>query len=72
MLVNDFVQHSETAPRQEEKNQMVRLPAGEGEQAVEHVETMFPLWCQQKELLKLLNEERQARHREMKNSARMR
>jgi hypothetical protein len=31
---------------------------------------MFPMWYQQKELLKLLNDERRARHRDMKNKAR--
>jgi hypothetical protein len=31
------------------------------------VETMFPLWFQQKELLKTLNDEQRARHREMAN-----
>ena len=30
----------------------------QGEATIQHVESMFPLWYQQKELLKLLNEER--------------
>ena len=44
------------------------LPIGEA--SLQHLETMFPLWYQQKELLKLLNEERRERHRELKNSSR--
>jgi hypothetical protein len=42
----------------------------EGEASIQHVETMFPLWFQQKELLKLLNDTRRERHREMRNKAR--
>jgi len=44
------------------------LPVGEA--SLQHLETMFPLWYQQKELLKLLNEERRERHRELKNASR--
>ena len=44
------------------------LPVGEA--SIQHLETMFPLWYQQKELLKLLNEERREKHREMKNANR--
>ena len=44
------------------------LPVGEA--SLQHLETMFPLWYQQKELLKLLNEERQERHRDLKNASR--
>jgi hypothetical protein len=43
-----------------------RIPQ-EGEQALQHLETMFPLWFQQKELLRVINEERRARHRELAN-----
>jgi hypothetical protein len=46
--------------------EVARIPQ-QGEAAIQHVETMFPLWFQQKELLKTLNEERRARHREMAN-----
>jgi len=45
------------------------LPVGEA--SLQHIETMFPLWYQQKELLnKLLNEERRERHRDLKNASR--
>jgi hypothetical protein len=46
--------------------EVARIPQ-QGEAALQHVETMLPLWVQQKELLKLLNDERRARHREMAN-----
>jgi hypothetical protein len=48
-----------------------RIPS-EGEEALEHLETMFPLWYRQKTLLKTLNEERRRRHREMMNNGRTR
>jgi hypothetical protein len=44
------------------------LPVGEA--SLQHLETMFPLWYQQKELLKLLNEERPERHRDLKKASR--
>jgi hypothetical protein len=47
-------------------NKVTRIPQ-QGEAAIQHVETMPPLWFQQKELLKTLNDERRARHREMAN-----
>lgn len=47
-----------------------RVPPIEGQAALEHVETMFPLWTRQKELLAILNEERRERHRVLKNQAR--
>jgi hypothetical protein len=42
----------------------------EGEEALEHLETMFPPWYRQKTLLKTLNEERRRRHRELMNQGR--
>jgi hypothetical protein len=39
----------------------------QGEATIQHVETMFPLWFRQKEILKVLNKERRTRHREMVN-----
>jgi hypothetical protein len=52
---------------QEADNAVIRIPPMEGEAAIQHVETMFPLWYQQKELLKLLNDLRRERHRDIKN-----
>jgi hypothetical protein len=43
-----------------------RIPQ-EGEAALGHIETMFPLWFQQKELLRAINDERRLRHRELAN-----
>jgi hypothetical protein len=55
---------------QDEDTNTVRIPAGEGEAAIQHVETVFPLWFRQKSLLKLLQETRRARHLQMKNDGR--
>jgi hypothetical protein len=47
-------------------NEIAHVPQ-QGEATSQHVETMFPLWFRQKELLQLLNEERRTHHREMAN-----
>ena len=39
----------------------------EGQAALDHIEAIFPLIKRQRDLLKVLNEERRARHRELKN-----
>ena len=48
----------------------LRTPPGQGEAAVQHLETTFPLWAKQSMLLQILNEERRERHRELKNNSR--
>jgi hypothetical protein len=50
------------------KDKVARIPQ-EGEAALQHIETMFPLWWQQKELLLwLINDEQRARrHRKRAN-----
>jgi hypothetical protein len=55
---------------QDKETGAVRIPAGKGEAAIQHVETVFPMWFQQKGLLKLLQETRRARHLQMKNESR--
>jgi hypothetical protein len=55
---------------QDEETGAIRIPSGEGEAAIQHVETVVPLWFQQKGLLKLLQETRRARHLQMKNENR--
>ena len=40
----------------------------EGEDTLDHLETMFPLWYRQKEMLKILNLERRRRHRDLANA----
>ena len=49
-------------------DEVARSPQ-QGEATMQHVETMFPLWFRQKELLKLLIDERRTRHREMANQS---
>ena len=44
-----------------------RIIRSPGEQTLQHLETMFPLWFKQKELLKLLTEDRRARHTALLN-----
>jgi hypothetical protein len=51
-------------------DEVARIPQQEGEATTQHVETMFPSWSRQKESLKLLNDERRTRHREMANEGR--
>jgi hypothetical protein len=48
------------------EDEVARIPQ-EGEAALQHIETMFPLWWRQKELLRIVNDERRARHRERAN-----
>jgi hypothetical protein len=55
---------------QEDAIDAARIPAGEGEAAIQHVKTMFPLWCQQKGLLELLQATRRERHLQVKNDTR--
>ena len=47
-------------------NEIARIPE-QGEAAIQHVETMFPLWFRQKELLKELTKDRREHHRELAN-----
>jgi hypothetical protein len=46
----------------------VRLIGNPGERAVQHVETMFPLWFCQKALFDILTEERWEKHRQYANA----
>jgi hypothetical protein len=43
------------------------IPPGEGEMAINHLETIFPLWAKQNMLLQILQEQRRERHRALKN-----
>jgi hypothetical protein len=43
--------------------EVARIPQ-EGEAAISHIKTTFPLWFRQKELLRVLNDKRRQRHRE--------
>lgn len=46
------------------------LTGREMEQAVEHIQTAFPLWFQQLEILKAINADRRKEHRDRKNATR--
>jgi hypothetical protein len=50
-------------------DEVARLPQL-GEATTQHIETMFPLWFRQKELLKLLNDEQRTGHGEMADEGR--
>ena len=47
-----------------------RIIGNPGEATLQHIETTFPLWFQQKELLKYLTEDRRARHTALANKNR--
>jgi hypothetical protein len=47
-------------------NEIARIPQ-QGEATMQHVETMFLMWFRQKELLKVLIDERRTKHGEMAN-----
>jgi hypothetical protein len=49
------------------KEQLPRIIGNPGERALQRVETMFPLWFPQKELLQILVQERRLRHTEWAN-----
>jgi hypothetical protein len=49
------------------KEQLPCIIGNPGQRALQHVETMFPLWFQQKELLQILVQERRLRHTEWAN-----
>ena len=44
------------------QEETVRIIGNPGERTIQHVETMFPLWFKQKELLRILIDERRERH----------
>lgn len=46
------------------------LTGREAEQAIDHIQTAFPLWFQQAEILKAINADRRREHRERKNATR--
>ncbi len=52
--------------------QVPRIIGNPGEHALQHVETIFPLWFKQKELLRLLTTERRERHQQWANKNRTR
>ena len=44
-----------------------RIISNPGKASLQHIEMMFPLWFQQKELLRLLTEDQRARHTALAN-----
>ena len=50
--------------------QVPRIIGSPGEASLQHIETTFPLWFQQKELLKMITEDRRARHTDWANKHR--
>ena len=72
-LVRSFVAKGRDFPfplQIAEENNPVRIPPGQGEEAIAHFETNFPLWAQQSQMLQLLIAERREKHREMQNQGR--
>jgi RNase H-like domain found in reverse transcriptase/Integrase zinc binding domain/Reverse transcriptase (RNA-dependent DNA polymerase) len=54
-------------PIEVKEDHVNRIPPTEGEAAIEHIESIFPLWFKQQMLLTILQERRRERHREMRN-----
>jgi hypothetical protein len=50
-------------------NNPPRIPAGEGQAAIDHTTFNIPLWSKQLEILQILNDERRQRHRDLKNAS---
>ena len=72
-VIRSFVAKSRHFPfpvQVKEDPNPTRIPPGQGEAALQHLETNFPLWAKQSMLLQILNEERRERHRELKNKTR--
>ena len=53
-----------------EEENPIRIPQGQGEDAIAHVETNFPLWAKQSSMLQILIAERRQRHRDLQNQGR--
>ena len=53
-------------------DEVARIPQQGEARTIQHVETIFPLWFCQKELVKLLIDERRTKHREMANQSKKR
>ena len=47
-----------------------RETQNQGEQTLNHIDNAFPLWHKQREMLRILNEERREYHRQLKNQGR--
>ena len=60
---------AQTLEEARKKNRQ-RKKTSRGEATLLHIETMFPIFWRQKELLAVLNQERRAHHRELKNTGR--
>ena len=72
-LIRSFVAKGRVFPfplQITEENNPVRIPPGQGEEAVAFVETNFPLWAKQSVMLQILIAERRERHRELANRGR--
>ena len=73
-LIRSFVAKGRVFPfpiQVTEEANPVRIPQGQGEQAIAHLETNFPLWAKQSTLLQILIAERRERHRELANSGKV-
>ena len=54
----------------EQEPMVARDHAAQGQQTIEHVDSAFPLWRKQQEILKTLIEDRREHHRKLKNEGR--
>jgi len=72
-IIRSFVAKGRTFPfplQISEENNPLRIPPGQGEAALAHLETNFPLLAKQSLLLQYLIEERREHHRNLANAGR--
>jgi ribosomal protein L21E len=72
-IIRSFVAKGRVFPfplQIDEDNNPVRVPPGQGEEALAHLETNFPLWARQSTMLQILVAERRERHRDLANQGR--
>jgi ribosomal protein L21E len=72
-IIRSFVAKGRVFPfplQIDEDDNPVRVPPGQGEEALAHLETNFPLWARQSTMLQILVAERRERHRDLANQGR--
>jgi ribosomal protein L21E len=72
-IIRSFVAKGRVFPfplQIDEDDNPARIPPGQGEEALAHLETNFPLWARQSMMLQILVAERRERHRDLANQGR--
>ena len=72
-LIRSFVAKGRVFPfplQINEEENPDRIPTGQGEAAIAHLESNFPIWAKQAEMLQFLVEDRRRKHRDRANASR--